>query len=187
MRVPEVRGVLIGRRGLGHRRRHRRLAAAERHGPVVPRRPRRSVEPRRGGHGPRPRRSPHRGRACLRLAGVGAAARRLVAPVLPGRLASSRTSSTPTPSPTSRAGVWHHWLLFDDRGFVESMWPVVERGHRLRARSADATRRDHLGPSRRRHAVVVRPAHRLVEHVPLPALRDRARPSCWATSVPTGS
>jgi hypothetical protein len=25
------------------------------------------------------------------------------------------------------AGVWHHWLLFADRGFVESMWPVVER------------------------------------------------------------
>jgi hypothetical protein len=25
------------------------------------------------------------------------------------------------------AGVWHHWLLFADRGFVETMWPVVER------------------------------------------------------------
>jgi hypothetical protein len=25
------------------------------------------------------------------------------------------------------AGVWHHWLLFEDKGFVESMWPVVER------------------------------------------------------------
>ncbi|MBR11642.1 MAG: prenyltransferase [Acidimicrobiaceae bacterium] len=24
-------------------------------------------------------------------------------------------------------GVWHHWLLTDDRGFLESMWPVVER------------------------------------------------------------
>jgi hypothetical protein len=24
------------------------------------------------------------------------------------------------------AGVWHHWLLTGDRGFVESMWPVVE-------------------------------------------------------------
>jgi hypothetical protein len=24
-------------------------------------------------------------------------------------------------------GVWHHWLLFSDRGFVEAMWPVVER------------------------------------------------------------
>ena len=24
-------------------------------------------------------------------------------------------------------GVWHHWLLTADRGFLESMWPVVER------------------------------------------------------------
>jgi hypothetical protein len=25
------------------------------------------------------------------------------------------------------AGVWHHWLLTRDQGFIESMWPVVER------------------------------------------------------------
>ena len=25
------------------------------------------------------------------------------------------------------AGVWHHWLITNDKGFVESMWPVVER------------------------------------------------------------
>ena len=25
------------------------------------------------------------------------------------------------------AGVWHHWLLTGDRGFLETMWPVVER------------------------------------------------------------
>lgn len=25
------------------------------------------------------------------------------------------------------AGVWHHWLLTNDRGFIEEMWPVVER------------------------------------------------------------
>ena len=48
-------------------------------------------------------------------------------------------------------------------------------GHRLRARPADAPRRDPLGPPRRRHAVVVRPAHRVVEHLPQPALRHRAR------------
>ena len=24
-------------------------------------------------------------------------------------------------------GVWHHWLITDDRGFLESMFPVVER------------------------------------------------------------
>lgn len=25
------------------------------------------------------------------------------------------------------AGVWHHWLLTSDQGFLEKMWPVVER------------------------------------------------------------
>jgi len=25
------------------------------------------------------------------------------------------------------AGVWHHWLMTGDRGFLESMWPVVNR------------------------------------------------------------
>jgi hypothetical protein len=25
------------------------------------------------------------------------------------------------------AGVWHHYLLTEDQGFVETMWPVVER------------------------------------------------------------
>jgi hypothetical protein len=25
------------------------------------------------------------------------------------------------------AGAWHHWLLTQDRGFLEAMWPVVEK------------------------------------------------------------
>ena len=25
-------------------------------------------------------------------------------------------------------GVWHHWLVTDDRSFLATMWPVVERG-----------------------------------------------------------
>jgi hypothetical protein len=49
------------------------------------------------------------------------------------------------------AGVWHHWLVTDDKGFVETMWPVVEkavdfvldlqtpRGEILWARHADGT------------------------------------------------
>jgi hypothetical protein len=49
------------------------------------------------------------------------------------------------------AGVWHRWLLTGDRGFVESLWPVVERaidfvldlqtprGEILWARHADGT------------------------------------------------
>lgn len=48
-------------------------------------------------------------------------------------------------------GVWHHWLLTKDSGFVEDMWPVVERavefvlelqtdrGEILWARHADGT------------------------------------------------
>jgi hypothetical protein len=49
------------------------------------------------------------------------------------------------------AGVWHHWLLFADRGFLETLWPVVAkaidwvldlqtpRGEILWARHADGT------------------------------------------------
>ena len=49
------------------------------------------------------------------------------------------------------AGVWHHQLLHDDRGFLDAMWPVVERaidfvldlqtprGEILWARHADGT------------------------------------------------
>ena len=49
------------------------------------------------------------------------------------------------------AGVWHRWLLTDDKGFVETMWPDVEaaidfvldlqtpRGEILWARHADGT------------------------------------------------
>jgi len=49
------------------------------------------------------------------------------------------------------AGVWHHWLITGDRGFVEALWPVVdsavgfvlalqtERGEVLWARHADGT------------------------------------------------
>ncbi|MEZ5321188.1 MAG: hypothetical protein R2698_03740 [Microthrixaceae bacterium] len=49
------------------------------------------------------------------------------------------------------AGVWHHWLLFGDDGFLEEMWPTIEaaiefvldlqtpRGEILWARHADGT------------------------------------------------
>lgn len=49
------------------------------------------------------------------------------------------------------AGVWHHWLLFEDRGFLEEMWPVIDaavefvlelqtpRGEIRWARHADGT------------------------------------------------
>ena len=49
------------------------------------------------------------------------------------------------------AAVWHHWLLFEDRGFLETLWPVVDaaiefvldlqtpRGEIIWARHADDT------------------------------------------------
>ena len=49
------------------------------------------------------------------------------------------------------AAVWHHWLLFGDRGFLETMWPTVEaaiefvldlqtpRGEIIWARHGDGT------------------------------------------------
>ena len=73
------------------------------------------------------------------------------------------------------AGVWHHFLLTGDRGFLEAMWPVVERAIDFVLTLQTAAGRDHLGPPRRRHAVVVRAAHRLVVDLPQPALRDRHR------------
>ena len=84
-------------------------------------------------------------------------------------------------------GVWHHWLLFGDRGFVEAMWPVVEPAIDFVLDLQTPAGRDPLGPPRRRHPVVVRPAHRLVEHLPQPALRHRPRRATSATSGPTGS
>ena len=49
------------------------------------------------------------------------------------------------------AGVWHHWVLYGDRGFADTMWPVVDRavafvldlqtprGEIIGARHADGT------------------------------------------------
>ena len=77
------------------------VAAAQRHDPVVPRRPRRPLEPRRGGHGPRPR------RACTpRPSAPTSGWSTCSTTTAPGTSTtwptpSSRTSSTPTPSPTS--------------------------------------------------------------------------------------
>ncbi len=85
------------------------------------------------------------------------------------------------------AGVWHHWLLTRRPGLPRGHVAGGRQGHRLRARPPDRPGRDPLGPPRRRHAVVVRPAHRLVEHLPQPALRHRPRRPSSATSARTGS
>ena len=131
-----------------------------------------------------------RGRAGLRVARRPAAARRRLAPVLPrGRrvVRSSRTSSTPTSCAYVAAGVWHHFLRHKDTGFLETLWPTVERAIDFVLDLQTPAGRDPLGPPRRRHAVVVRPAHRLVEHLPLAAVRHRHRRTSSATSGPTGS
>src|SRR3546814_2851254 len=123
--------------------------------PLVPGRPQRPVEPRRGGHGPRHRRTAGRGRPRLRVARRPPARRRLLAPVLHrrgrrphrGRAGQARRNVCAYIA----AGVWHRWLLAEDRGFVEAMWPTVERaidfvldlqtprGEILWARHADGT------------------------------------------------
>ena len=100
---------------------------------------------------------------------------------------SSRTSSTPTSCAYVAAGVWHHWLLHRRPGLPRGDVADGRAGHRLRARPADPPRRDPLGPPRRRHAVAVRAAHRLVVDLPQPALRRSRSPRRSATSGPTGS
>ena len=60
-------------------------------------------------------------------------------------------------------------------------------GDRLRARPADAARRDPLGPSRRRLPVDLRAAHRLVVASATRCAPPSASPTSSATSDPTGS
>ena len=107
--------------------------------------------------------------------------------LLPGRPASSRTKLDTNVCAYVATGVWHHYLLTGDRGFLEAMWPVVERAIDFVLRPADAARRDRLGPPRRRHArgrSPCSPARR--PSATACAARSRS-PSGSATSVPTGS
>ena len=73
------------------------------------------------------------------------------------------------------AGVWHRWLLTDDRGFVEAMWPTVEKAIDFVLDLQQPARRDPVGPPRRRHPVELRAPRRLVVDLPQPALRHRHR------------
>ena len=103
-----------------------------------------------------------RGRARLRVAGRHPAA--------------ATAAGTTTTGPTARVeeakldtnvcayvatGVWHHWRCTWDRGFVDHLWPTVERALDwvLSLRRPDGTRA--VGGRGRRHAPVgLRPAHR---------------------------
>ena len=60
-------------------------------------------------------------------------------------------------------GAWHHWLLTRNRGFLKSLWPVVEK-------ALDYVL-DLQTP--RGHTLALRPAHRIVERVPQPPVRNR--------------
>ncbi len=173
--LPDVPGIVSPSDVVAHGRRDRRVAAARRDDPVVPRRPRRPVEPRRGGDGARRRRA--RSDA---PSGPTNGSPRCSAPTARGTsttspTASSRTSSTPTCARTSPPACGTTGCCTSDDGFVETMWPVVERAIDFVLELQTPARRDHLGPPRRRHAVVVRAAHRFVVDLPLAALRDRAR------------
>ena len=45
---------------------------------------------------------------------------------LPDRVEDAKLDANCCAYPAT--GVWHHYLLYGDRGFLESMWPVVEKG-----------------------------------------------------------
>ena len=72
-------------------------------------------------------------------------------------------------------GVWHHWRCTWDRGFLDHLWPTVERALDwvLSLRRPDG--HGPVGDRGRRHpAVGLRPAHRVVEHPARAALRPGA-------------
>ena len=132
------------------RRRHRRVAAPLGHDPVVPRRPRRPVEPRRGGDGPHPGRAHGEAeRAFQWLVDLQRPDGSWHQYYLADRVEQDKLDANVVAYVA--AGVWHRWLCTHDRGFAETMWPVVERaidwvldlqtprGEILWARHADGT------------------------------------------------
>ena len=178
------------RRGASHDRRVDRLAAAaDRDDPVVPRRALRPVEPRRDGDGARRRRPPRRGRAGLRVAG-----RHRSAPTAAGGTTTCPTASVEEAKLDTNVcayiatGVWHHWLCTGDRGFVDHLWPTVERALDwvLSMRRADGTVAVGVAADDdRRGTTPCSPARRASPH----ALRCGAqpRPPSSASRGPTGS
>ena len=148
---------------------------------------RRSLEPCRGRHGIGRRRSTQRGRTGLSVVGG--------------------TYSDPT-------GSWHQYYLGDEieQGQARCQRHRLRRhrrmapppdpprlgvpghhvaggpaGHRLRTGPPDTARRDPVGPPHRRHALVVRPAHRVVVDCSQPALCAWPLPRPPASTDPTGS
>ena len=78
------------------------------------------------------------GRAGLRLAGAGPARRRRPGAATTWRKASRTPVATRTSLPTSRPACGATTCNFEDPGFLETMWPVVEVGDGVRAAAAGA-------------------------------------------------
>ena len=72
-------------------------------------------------------------------------------------------------------GVWHHWRCTGDRGFVDNLWPTVERALDWVLVAAAPRRAGAVGGRARRTTVGLRTAHRLVVDPARPAMRCRGR------------
>ena len=168
----DVPGILTAGAAPRDRRRDRRDPAPRRQHPVDAGRAHRPVEPRRGGDGPRPRRAPRRGGAGVRVAAAACST--------PTARGTPTTSANEVKDPTLDTnvtcyvanGVWHHYLCTGDSAFLEEYWPVVERAIDFALDLPDRDGRDRVAGRRPRRR---RAAHRLVEHPPVAALRDRHR------------
>ena len=149
------------------------IAAARRQHPVDSRRPHRPVEPGRGGDGARPRRPPRRG-ARARTSGCARMqhADGCVARVLPSATRSRTRRSTPTSPATSRPACGTTTSSPATPRSCDELWPTVERAIDYALDYQTRDRRDRVARRRPRRR---RAAHRLVEHPPQPALRDRHR------------
>ena len=71
-------------------------------------------------------------------------------------------------------GVWHELQVTGDEAFALRMWPTVRRAIDFVLRLQTA-RGELVGARRRRHAGQLRPADRVLEHLPEPALRGGTR------------
>ena len=134
------------------------------------------MEPRGGGHGPGGGRTPGGGRGRLRVAGPNPATRRLLAPVL------HRGRGRPGQARRQHRRLRRHRRVASLAALRRRRVPGrdVAGGAarpRLRARLADPPGRDLVGPTRRRHPLAVRAAHRIVVDQPQPAVRPGRCPS----------